>query len=240
MRFRHLVLLAILVGMGLALQQFTLYLSQWDRLQTQRSEVIKLTTQIEDLMRHEASLQQQLQEAERLHAKLRRLLPETLQEEELERRIAALADKHQIKILASKTAVSSRPGYNEATIDITLEASVTAAHRFMRELKSIPRRIHIIPPEKRGKKSIHLFISIYAVGREEHETTTLPRCGDVPSGVWLPPLQDRLKPLYEEYSKQCRFVSSYAEHYRQQQRLLALQKENARLQALEKQLRIRP
>ncbi len=240
MKFRHLLLLAVLLGIGFVLQQFYLYSAQRDALQVQRAEVMKFSTKIEAAMYQEGELAQQLAEAEQQHSRLRRLLPERLQEKELEQQVATLARKHHIKILATKTATNSRPGYREANIDITLEASVTTANRFMRELKSIPQRIHIIPPENRGKKSIHLSIFIYAVGKEEHKPTTLPRCSDMPQGVLLPQLHERLTLLYEEYSKRCRFVTNYADHYLQQQRLLALKEENTRLAALERALRTRP
>lgn len=240
MKFRHLLLLAALLGIGFVLHQFSLFSSQQGALQALRAEVTKLSSHIQAAMYQENEIQQQLQQAEQQHARLRRLLPEKLQPEELEQQVVELARKHKIKILAIKTATNSRPGYREASIDITLEADVTAANRFMRELKSIPRRIHIIPPEKRGKKSIHLSIFIYAVGKEEHLAPQLPSCSDMPQGVWLPPLQERLTLLYEEYSKQCHFVTHYADHYLQQQRWLALKDEVTRLAALERELRTRP
>ena len=240
MKFRHLLLLAVLLGIGFVLQQLYLYSSQWYALQAQRAEVMEFSAKIKSAMYQETELVQQLNQAERQHVWLRGLLPERLQENELEQQVADLARKHRIKILATKTAASSRTGYSEANIDITLEANVTAANRFMRELKSIPRRIHIIPPEKRGKKSIHLSIFIYAAGKGEYAPPPLPRCIDKPEGLWLAPLQERLTSLYEKYTTQCRYVSRYADHYLQQQRLVALQKENTRLGALERQLRIHP
>jgi Tfp pilus assembly protein PilO len=240
MKFRHLVLLTLLVGIAAALQQFNLYLGQWQRLDAQRREMTQLSGQIEELMYEEDSLRQRLAAAEQQHAKLRRLLPEALEVEELEKQVAALAAKHGIKILATKTAVSSLPDYREATTSITLEAGKLAARRFMRELKSIPRRIHIIPPEKRGEKSIHLTISIYAVDREVHEGFTAPPCSEMPKGLFLPPLLERLTPLYENYKKQCNFVTNYGELLNTQRQLQALQQENKQLQALEKRLRRRP
>ncbi len=240
MKFRHLLLLAALLLIGLALQQLNLFSTHKGALLAQQSEVTKFSSYIEAAMYQEDEIQQQLHQTEARHLRLRRLLPETLQTIELEQQVAELARKHQIKILATKTATNSRPGYREANINITLEAGVTAANRFMQELKSIPRRIHIIPPEKRGKKSIHLSIFIYAVGKVEHKVPSLPTCNEMPQGVWLPPLQEQLARLYEEYSKRCRFVTNYAEHYLQQQRWLALNDEVARLATLEKQLRTRP
>ena len=166
MKFRLFALLIIVLSIGFFLQQLDRYLTQWDALHLIKTEVMQLSSKIEDAMYEEVVLQQQLNEAEQLNGKLRRLLPEALQEDQLEQQVAALAGKHRIKILASRTAINSRPGYSEATISITLEASETSAKRFMRELKSIPRRIHIVPPEKRGKKSIHLSITIYAVSKD--------------------------------------------------------------------------
>jgi Tfp pilus assembly protein PilO len=240
MKFRHLILLIVLTAMGFVLQQFVRYFDAWDELQVQRTALAPLAAKIENVMYEEETIKRQLAEAERLHAKLRRLLPETLGEEELVQQVEALAQKHGIKILASKTAIHSRPGYREATLDITLEAADAPAKRFMRELKSIPRRIHIVPPEKRGKKSIHLSISIYAVSKGAQATFSAPRCVDMPSGLLLPPLRDRLALRYADYIKQCNFISSYDALYLEQLRLLALQKENARLQSLERQLRRRP
>jgi Tfp pilus assembly protein PilO len=239
-KLHHIVLLTTLVGIGLLIHQGYLYSTQWGTLQNQHEQVAKLSARIEGAMYEEASLRQQLSEVEHEYARLRQLLPETLQEEQLEHQLETLAGKLGIKVLALRTAVNSRPGYHEAGISITLEADVTAANRFMRELKSIPRRIHIVPPEKRGKKSIHLSISIYAVSQNAHEPASPPRCTDMPHGVWLPPLRERIAKLYMDYSKQCQFISRYADHYLRQQRIQALQQENMRLSRLEQKLRHRP
>ncbi len=240
MNIRHLVLFIVVLSIGFFLQQLDHYLTQWDALHLLRSEVIQRSAQIEDVMYQEDALRQQLKQAEQRNAQLRRLFPETLQAEQLEQHVAALASQHHIKVLATRTAINSRPGYSEATIDITLEAADAPAKRFMRELKSIPRRIHIVPPEKRGKKNIHLLIIVYAVPKEPIETFMPPHCIEMPAGLWLPPLQDRLTLLYKDYSKQCHFVTSYAGRYLEQLRLLALQKDNTRLQVIEQQLRNRP
>lgn len=240
MKFRYLVLLVVVLSIGFVLQQFSHYLTQRDALHALKAEVVQLSGQIESVMYQEDAIQQQLEKAVRLNNKLRRLLPEALQQDEFEQMVAALAEKHHIKILATKTAINSRPGYREATVNITLEAGDAPAKRFMRELKSIPRRVHIVPPEKRGKKSIHLSITIYAVGRDAPAVFTPPRCIEMPGGLLLPPLHDRLALLYADYSKQCHFVTSYVGRYLEQLRLLALQKENTRLQAMEQQLRSRP
>lgn len=240
MKFRHLILLIVLTAMGFVLQQFVRYFTVWDELQAEHNAIAPLAAKIENVMYEEKSIRQQLAEAERQHAKLRRLLPETLAEEELEQQIAALAQSHGIKILATKTAINSRPNYHMATFNMTLEANDIAAKRFMRELKSIPRRIHVVPPEKRGKKSIHLSISVYAVEPLAHETYTLPQCIEMPTGIVLPPLQEQLTLLYADYIKQCHFIARYNGLYLEQLRQLALQQENARLQALERQLRRRP
>ena len=240
MKFRHLILLIVLVTMGFVLQQLIHYLAVLDELQAERAALAPLAAKIENVMYEEEAIKRQLAEAERLHAKLRRLLPETLGEEELEQQVEALAQKHGIKILANKTAIHSRPGYSEATLDMTLEASDIAAKRFMRELKSIPRRIHIVPPQKRGKKSIHLSITIYAVSQGAQASFSAPHCIEMPGGLFLLPLHDRLARRYAAYSKQCNFITRYNGLYLEQLRLLALEKENSRLQALEKQLRRRP
>ncbi len=240
MKFRHLILLIVLTAAGFVLQQFLRYLSVADELNSQRAAIAPLTGKIRNAMYEEEAIKRQLAEAERLHHKLRRLLPEALGEEELEQQIEALAKKHRIKILASKTAIHSRPGYGEASLDMTLEADDARAKRFMRELKSIPRRIHIVPPEKRGKKSIHLSITIYAVSRGTETTFSPPRCIDMPDDLLLPPLRDWLAQRHADYSKQCHFIARYDALYRKQLQLLALQQENSRLQALEQQLRRRP
>lgn len=240
MKFRHLLLLTALLGIGFILQQFKLYLDQQQMLNTQMDEMTQLSGQIEDLMYQEAALRQRLTDAEQQHARLRRLLPETLDEEGLERQMAELAAKHGIKILATKTALSNLPDYREATTSITLEGGDVATQRFMLELKSIPRRIHIVPPEKRGKKSIHLTISIYAVDREARDSFTAPHCSEMPKGLLLPHLIERLTPFYESYRKQCDFIANYSEHLTNQLQLQALQRENRQLQAIEKRLRSRP
>ena len=240
MTFRHLILLIALTAIGFVLQQFVRYFEAGDILQMQITEISPLAAKVKNVMYEEEKIGQQLKEAERLNNKLRRLLPEELQQAQLEQRIETMAKKDRIKILASKTAIHSRPGYREATLDMTLETDYTTAKRFMRELKSIPRRIHIVPPEKRGKKSIHLSISIYAVSQGEQATFAVPHCIEMPGGLLLPPLHDRLAQRFADYNKQCQFITRYHALYFDQLRLLALQKENSRLQALERQLRRRP
>lgn len=240
MKIRLLVLISVIIVIGAILQQFSLFTSHRQTLETRSKEAAKLVTRIESAMYQEATLKQQLAEAEQLNVKLRQLLPETLQVDELKQQVADLASKHDIKILATKTATRSRPGYSVATTDITLEAGTTATNHFMRELNSIPRRIHIITAGKRGQKSINLTITTYAVNKLDSAALSMPRCIEMQWGILLPPLRNRLMPQYEEYDRLCRFVENYASHYLNRQHLIALQQDNARLAALEQQLRSRP
>jgi hypothetical protein len=233
-------MLAFVAVITFTVQQFSYFLSQRDVLQRLQTEAVELSGQIKDMMYQEASLQQQLKEAQVQHARLRSLLPETLQAKELEQRITTLAEKHRIKILATKTAIHSRPGYSEASIDITLEAGELPAKRFMQDLKSIPRRIHIIPPEKRGKKSIHLAITVYAVGSESAEKFSPPHCIEMPGGLLLSPLRETLERLYADYQQPCSFVTNYSELLHTQMLLQTLQSEISRLAVFEQQLRSRP
>ena len=240
MRLRHLTLLLALVAMGLLLQQLRLYQKQRDTLDMQRGEASTLRFQIESAMYEEAQLLEQRHQAEQLNTRLRQLLPTSLQLEELEQTVATLAVKYQLKIVASRTAVISRPQYSEASVNITLEGKATALQRFTRELKAIPRRIHIVTPEKLGRKHHPLSLYIYAVTMDSSPSPPIPACNDMPSGVWLMPLQERLERHFRGYLEQCRFVTDYAHVYQQQQALQALQAENARLAPIEQRLRKRP
>ncbi len=239
MKFRHLISLFFLIGIGFVLQQVVSYSNAWEKFNAQIAVISPIAAEVENVMYEEAGIVQSLVEAEQLNQKLRRLLPEQLQEEQLQEQIGSIAKRHHIKILASKTAIHSRPGYQEATLDMTMEADDARAKRFMRELKSIPRRIHIVPPEKRTKKNIQLAITVYAVSQSTDATFTPPRCIEMPDELLLPPLRDRLAQRHAVYSKQCHFIARYDALYRKQLQLLALQQENSRLQALEQQLRHR-
>jgi Tfp pilus assembly protein PilO len=236
MKFWRFVLILILVSIVVVAQQLMRYLVQTDELNALKAESGQFASLIEKAMNEEERTRQQLKKAEQLHQKLRSVLPTDLQEELVEQQVAGLAGKYQIKILAAKTAIVSRSFFREATINMTLEADEAQAGQFISELKSSPRLINIVTQEQRGKKNIHLSLSVFAVTLPPAEKVELPHCIDMPTGLVLPPLQERLSLLYADYSQRCRFVTDFGEAYLMQRRLHAMQEENAQLQSLAKQL----
>lgn len=236
MKFRYFVLFLVLVALGIVVQQTARYLVLTQELTALNEESTRLALLIEKAMYEEASILQQLKQAELRYTKLRSLLPTELQEESVEQQVEQLAKKYQIKVLATKTAINSRPVYREATLDITLEATMTQANQFIKAIKSTPRIITVTTPEPLGKKNIHLTMTIYAQNPMVPEEFYLPRCIEMPGGIVLPPLQRPLEALYKDYGQHCRFVLNYGDLYLKQRRLLELQEENSQLQTLVTQL----
>jgi uncharacterized protein YdcH (DUF465 family) len=236
MKFWRFVLILILLSIVVVAQQLMRYLVQSDELNALKAESVQFASLIEKAMNEDERTQQQLQEAEQLHQKLRKMLPTTLQQELVEQQVAGLAEKYHIKILATKTAIISRSFYREASINMTLEADEAQAEQIIKQLKSTPRLVNILTPELLGKKNVHLSISVFAVTQTPAEPFELPRCIEMPTGLVLPPLQERFSLLYADYRQRCRFVTDFGEFYLTQRRLQALQKENAQLQRLTEQL----
>lgn len=232
MKFWRFVLLFVLLSIVVAAQQYARYLMLTKELNILNEESKRFALLIDKAMYEEATIQQQLRKAERSYNKLRSMLPTELQEEKIEQQLYKLATKYHIKILATKTAINSRPLYREATLNITLEANDTQTKRFINALKSSPRIINIATPEHLGKKNVHLSITIYALNPKTPEDFDLPHCVDMPAGIVLPPLQERLSSLYADYSQHCLFVTNFGEIYLKQRRLRELQEENSQLQKL--------
>ncbi|MEN8171225.1 MAG: hypothetical protein ABFS08_13465 [Pseudomonadota bacterium] len=232
MKFRLFVLFLILFSLGFVAQQYASYTSLREELSVLKEESERFVTLIEQAMFEESTILKQLKETEQRHHKLRILLPKELQEEAIEQQVAKLAKKYRIKVLATKTAINSRSFYQEATLNITLEASDLSAKKFIRKLKSMPRLINIVTPKRRGKKSIHLSISVYARTQELSGDFDLPHCIDMPTGILLPPLHERLASLYTDYSRHCRYISNYSELYLKLLRIRTLQEDISQLQAI--------
>jgi Tfp pilus assembly protein PilO len=232
MKLRHFVLLLGVSSLGFVLQQFAHYTSLKGELNTLNGESARLVSPVDSAMYNKESILQQLNETEQRYNRLRVLLPEELQEGVVEQRVTALARKYGIKVLAIKTAINSRSFYREATIDITLEANDTQGKQFIHDFKALPRIINLETPELRGKKNLHLSISIYAADTNMPPAAELPRCIGMPPGILLPPLRERLTSQYADYIKQCRYVSDYSELYLKRLHLQALQDEISRLKTI--------
>jgi hypothetical protein len=236
MKFRHIVLLLVLLLLGLVIQQYLHYLTLSKELSALKEESAGIAYLIERALYEEETILQQLKKAEQRHSQLRTLLPAELQENTIEQQIAQLAEELQVKVLATKTAINSRPLYREATLDITLEATATQVKQIIRALHANPRIIGVTPLEQFGKKNIHFSISIYALNLAAPEELVLPHCVEMPGGIHLPPLHERFASLYAEYSQHCRYIANYGELYLKQRQLRALQEENSQLQAIIMQL----
>jgi Tfp pilus assembly protein PilO len=236
MKFRNFVLFFVLLFLGLVIQQSLRYLVLSKELTVLKGEGAELAYLIERAMYEEGAILQQLKKAERRHSQLRALLPSELQEESIEQQVGQLAKEFRIKVLATKTAINSRSLYHEATLDITLEASTAQVKQFIKALHSNPRIINITPLEQLGKKNINLSISIYALSPAAPDAFTRPHCIEMPGGILLPPLNERLSSLYADYSRHCRYIENYGEIYLKQRQLRALQEENSQLQAVARQL----
>lgn len=236
MKFRHIMLLLVLLFLGLVIQQSLHYLALSKELSALKKESAGVAYLIERALYEEGEIRQQLKKTEQRHSQLRALLPAELQENTVEQQIAQLAEELQVKVLATKTAINSRPLYREATLNITLEATATQVEQIIRALCANPRIIGVTPLEHFGKKNIHFSISIYALHPAAPEELILPHCVEMPGGIYLPPLHERLISLYAEYSQHCHYIANYGELYLRQRQLRALQEENSQLQAIIMQL----
>ncbi len=226
-----LISLAVLL-LALVVQQLLLFQSQLDELVVAKEEQGRLIQQVDMAVERKAEIEAQLTKAEQRHQRLGRQLPAQLGIEPFERQLQALAESHRIKILASKAATYSRPHYSEAKIDITLEGDKRSTTKFIRELRDAPRFTDIEVPEKHGKKSIHLAISVYAVERPNIAELSHPACLELPTGVWYPPFRSQLESIYANYLQRCQYVREHDSYYRQLQRIKRLEEEALRLDVI--------
>jgi hypothetical protein len=236
MKFRYFIYVFVLLSFGFAWQQSAYYSALSKELEILQQESAQHVYLIKRAMYDEEAILQQYQEAEKQHQQLLELLPAELQEGVVEQQLNALAGKHQIKVLAIKSSVNSKPLYREASINTTLEATASQVKQFIQELQAAPRIINVAPPVSLGKTNVKLSISIYAQNPTAPEEFELHHCIEMPTGILLPPLREWLASRYADYSRNCSFITNYGELYRKQQHLHTLQQGNSRLQGLIEQL----
>lgn len=237
MKARHLVFFILIIVAALCLQQFNLYLSSRDAFSTLQKQNRDLSAQIEKAMYQEVALREQLAATEQRYNTLRERLPQELDEETFLQQLSQLAENSRLKVLSSSTAIYSRPSYSEAQLHISLESSHSKAQSLLRALHRQPRILDIEVPKQSGKKNLNFTVTLYALEPKETTPFTPPVCRERQSGLWLPPLRERIAPLYAAYLNQCHFIGNFGELLQVQQRLRDLQAENRRLQEVIEQLR---
>lgn len=232
MKLRHILLFLMLFIVGFVAQQFLVYLTLTKDLVSRRDESARFALLIDKAMYEENTILRQLNDIEQQHQQLRARLPAELGVEQYEKQLRELAGKLKAKVLATRVAILSRPLYREARVGITLESDDTLARRYIRQVQALPRIIKLEKEQSSGSKLHGFTIAIYAAESELPEEIRVPSCIELPRGLVLPPLTERLTSLHADYSKQCNYVANYNDLYLKLLRVTALQEEVKRLKTI--------